>query len=417
MKKDLLITFATQGLVLICGLLAYRLAKQNFGEEGFAIYALARRTHSLIFPILLIGSSVAIPRFIAFSKVHDEKKADGYFKAAITLIGILTSFFVIIVNMLPTFSARVLFGDSKLANMMMPISVMMIGYVLHSMSYDYFRGHSRMFICNLFQAVNTALIPILAINISKTAAQALTWTGVGWIIGGGSVLLLLILPRMAGKLSSVIIKEFFLFGIQRIPSDFGAAALLGLPATLTAHAAGVIAGGHVAFSISLLNMCGAVFAPIGVVLLPRASAALARKEHAVVRRLLKTVIITSLTLSLAMVICFETNTIPVIQLYLGHAVETELVSKVKIIMLAAVPYTLYIASRSMIDAFFTKSVNAMNILLSLAVFLMLTSTSFIQSFNFMTPLNAFVLALFFLGFATLITSARMAKNLALEKNQ
>lgn len=407
MKRDLILTFASEALVLLCGLLVYRLAKQNLGGEGFAVYALCRRTHSLLAPALLIGCTVAIPRFIAYNKVHDVGKSDSYFKAGMMLIGISTLFFVALMNVISEQAAGLLFGEPNLANLTFPLSIMMVGYILHSLCYSYFRGHSRMVLVNMLQIFNIALIPLVAMSTARSTVAVLTWTGIAWVISGGIVLIFVILPKLTGRLSVVHWKEMFSFGVQRIPADFGAAALFGLPATLTAHTSGVIAAGQVAFSISLLNMCGAVFAPIGLVLLPKASAALARKDYEIIKRYLRWILIGSTVVSFGLMIVFEVAAAFILNLYLGGSVEKSLILVSRITILAAVPYGIYVASRSMIDAFFIKSVNSMNIFIALTFFLILTFGTQIISLTFFTPLVSLVISLYLLGIATLVACSRI----------
>ena len=407
MRKDLLITFITEGLVLLCSLFVYRLAKQNLGTEGFAVYALCRRTHSFLAPAVLLGCSVAIPRFIAYSKVNDEAKADSYFKAGILLIGISTLLFFILINAFSEQAAGLLFGERNLANLALPLSIMMVGYILHSLCYAYFRGHTRMIVANELQIINIAVIPLVAMSFAESAVAVLTWTGIGWLVTASAVLLIFILPNLSGKISNMHLKELFSFGIQRIPADFGAAALFGLPATLTAHTSGVVAGGHVAFSISLLAMCGAVFTPIGLVLLPKASAALARRESASIKRYLKIVLFGSTVVSFMLTIGFEIAAEPILHLYLGRSVEQDLIAATRITILAAVPYGIYVASRSLIDAFFAKAVNALNILLALGLFLSLAVGTNILQQHLFTPVGALVAALYLLGIATLVACTRI----------
>src|SRR5438132_6367918 len=57
-------TFATEFTVLACQLVTYRLVAHFLGKTGFAEYAVARRTISLVYPIPLLGVAVALPRYV-----------------------------------------------------------------------------------------------------------------------------------------------------------------------------------------------------------------------------------------------------------------------------------------------------------------------------------------------------------------
>jgi O-antigen/teichoic acid export membrane protein len=60
-------TFATEFTVLACQLLTYKLAAHFLGTTGFAEYAVARRTISILYPIVLLGFGVGLPRYVAIA--------------------------------------------------------------------------------------------------------------------------------------------------------------------------------------------------------------------------------------------------------------------------------------------------------------------------------------------------------------
>jgi O-antigen/teichoic acid export membrane protein len=403
MKRDLLLTFLTQALVLVCGLLVYRTVNVRLGNEGFSVYALCRRTHSFLFPALAVGCSVAIPRYIAYRKTVDAEKADGYFKAGACILGCTVCFFFLLVGTFPEFVARILFGHGRYAYLGFPIGIMMAGFALHSIGYAYYRGHSRMIPCNVLQAINLAIVPVLVAYSANTPEAMLAWTGACWALVGCCALCLFIMPKLTGNLSLPHLKELIVYGIQRLPSDFGVAALFGLPATLTAHHYGVVAGGHVAFGLSLLSMCGGVLNPIGQVILPLASAASARKDSALVNRYLKLSLWGSAALSIPIFLLFECAAEPLLFGYLGRGIDPSLISTVQIVMIASVPYSIYVASRSVIDAFFVMSVGSINVMLSLLLFVLLISLAKIGPVHTVSPLNALVASMFILAIATLTT--------------
>jgi O-antigen/teichoic acid export membrane protein len=412
LKKDLAITFATEALVLLCGLLTYKEANLHLGHMGFPIYALCRRTHSLVFPALAIGATVSIPRYIAFNKVKSEEHADNYFRAGVLLLTATTLPFVLVANAFPAFVAQIFFNDTKLFGLVLPLSVMMAGYSCHSLCYAYYRGHTRMHVTNVLQLINIAIVPLIAVILCTEVRTVLLYTGVAWLVVAGATLLAGILPRVKGGFSTGPLREIFGFGIQRVPADFGAAALLGLPATLTAHYVGVVAAGHVAFGISLLNMSGAVFAPIGLVLLPKASAAIARKEWNVLKKYMKVILLGSLLASLCGTLFFEAFARQILTLYLGTGVQEGIVAATRVVMVGAVPYGIYVASRSIIDAFFNKSLNTLNIIVSLAMFVALAFGGAMFGLRFLSPVVSLVAAMYLLGLATVATCAAISRRVA-----
>src|SRR5436309_7396612 len=65
--KEYVPTFLTEFAVMAGQIAAYKLAAHYLGRQGFAEYALARRTISLLIPIPMLGLTVGLPRYIGFS--------------------------------------------------------------------------------------------------------------------------------------------------------------------------------------------------------------------------------------------------------------------------------------------------------------------------------------------------------------
>src|SRR3990172_678424 len=73
-------------------------------------------------------------------------------------------------------------------------------------------------------------------------------------------------------------------------------------------------------------------------------------------------------------------------------------------------YFIYVASRSMIDAFFVIGINTINVLLALGLFMILVNCTKLE-FNYaVSPLSALVASLFLLTTATLMTCYYIVRN-------
>ena len=237
MKKDLLLTFFAETIVFISGLLVYKFAANLISKDAFSQYALCRRTVSLILPVLLMGLSVSIPRYIAFANSNSKhQNPDMYFLAGISVLCTSVFFFTGILNLFKTKFSFLFFGDSKYDNLILPISVMLIGLVLHTSCYSYYRGRLLMARANILQILNSGIIPILVFMNQDDLTHILLFTGLFWIIISVIALLLIFKNLQWNKTSSLLscIKELLIYGIQRVPGDFGMAALISLPAIITA---------------------------------------------------------------------------------------------------------------------------------------------------------------------------------------
>ena len=275
-------TFVTEFIVLAAGILIYKFAAMKLGMDGFSEYAVSRRTVSLIQPAVVIGLGVGIPRYVALASAGTGlKSVDGYFIAGAAMLTSAAVVLCIGMNLLDNIFSSLFFGSPRHHHLVFPISLILMGLTLHTACYGYYRGKLSMFQANGLQALNRGLVLLLAFAFGTTARQVLLATGIG-LSGVSAVFLVLILRQMEWHFPDIMVcgKDLIHYGIQRVPGDFGIAAILALPMVFIAHISGVREAGYVAFGISLLSMAGGFFAPIGLVLLPKATSMLAQRDHA-----------------------------------------------------------------------------------------------------------------------------------------
>jgi len=401
MKKDYVVTFITEFIVLISGIFVYKLAATFLGKDGFSEYALSRRTVSLIQPALLMGLGVGIPRYIAYAQTSpDHKSPDGYFIGGLSALFISALTVALILNLLKDNISFLLFGDIHYAYLIFPISLMLLGLVLHASCYSYFRGRLLMLRANFLQMINLGIVPLCAFFARDTTDGVLTIIGSAWLIVSFSFLLFIIRNLKWDKNIKKCVKELLVYGLQRVPGDFGLAALLTLPATLTAHISGVKEAGYVAFGISLLNMAGTAFAPVGLILLPKASQIIASKDFKQLKYYASKLLKITLLLTMSGVIFFEIFADRIITLYLGESFS-DILSVARIIMVAAIAYTVYVTMRSIIDAYYVKAINTINILITFSFFIILAGTALSLNAGYTYIVTSFVIAMFLLGGLTL----------------
>jgi O-antigen/teichoic acid export membrane protein len=309
--------------------------------------------------------------------------------------------------------AFLLFGARGYRYLIFPLGLMLVGIVSHLLCYTYFQGKLDMVKANVLQITNIAVIPLVAFLFSNNTAKILALMGVLWLTVS-MISFFLILRRL--EIPETIVdmlpyaKELLIYGIQRVPGDFGLAALLSLVAIFTAHTGGgVEEAGYVAFGVSILSAAGSLFAPIGIVLLPQASQMVANLELAKLRYYVRKILAVSITLTCIGVIFFVIFAEKVIDLYLGTTFQG-VSSTAKLIALGVIPYAVFVSVRSILDSYYLKAVNAKNILISLCLFVMCGGISLVLSTNYRFLVVGFVSALLLLSVLTLIDVKKIFKN-------
>jgi len=406
MKKDYILTFITEFTILGSGLLVYRLAANILGKEGFSEYALVRRTISFLLPALILGMGVAIPRYIGYS-YSNFKKANTYFIAGFVILFSVILIFSLLINLFQKNVAFLFFGDSKYYYLIFPINIMLIGLIFHSLCYGYFRGNLSMIKANFLQLINMGIVPFLVFFLKDNLKEIILLNGL-IIILVSFIFLTMILKNITFERNEIYtnLKELMAYGIQRVPGDFGLSGLFSLPSTITAHISGVTIAGYVAFGTSLLNMVGAGFAPLGLMLLPKASQLVANKDFKTLKYYILKILKVTFILTILGVVFFEIFADKIIQIYLG-TLNSDLLIITRIIIIASIGYTIYVAMRSIIDAYYVKAINTKNIFISLMFFLTVSFGTILLKKSYIFLVTNSVVSIILLGILTLIEVKRL----------
>jgi O-antigen/teichoic acid export membrane protein len=400
MKKDYILTFITEFTILGSNLFAYRLAANILGKEGFSEYALVRRTISFLLPALILGMGVAIPRYIGYS-YSNFKKANTYFIAGFIILFFVILTFSLLINLFQKNVAFLFFGDSKYYYLILPINVMLIGLIFHFLCYGYFRGNLSMIKANFLQLINMGIVPLLVFFLKNNLKEIILLNGL-IIILVSFIFLTSIVKNITFERNEIYtnIKELMAYGIQRVPGDFGLSGLSSLPATFTSHISGITIAGYVAFGTSLLSMVGSVFAPLGLILLPKASQLVANNDFKTLKYYILKILKVTFFLTILGVVFFEIFADKIIALYLGNF-PSDLVIITRLIIIASLGYTIYVAMRSIIEAYYVKAINTRNIFISLMFFLTVSFGTILVKKSYILLLANLVLSIILLGILTL----------------
>jgi len=403
MKKFYILTFFTELLVLVSTFCTYKFTIIFLRPESFSEYILSRRILSFLQPFLLLGMGIAIPRFVAYEHAKNRfKKRDSYFISALSILTCVSIIFLLTLNFFKSKIAFLLYGNSNYYNFLNAIFIMLIGLVLHISCYSYLRGKLNMIKANILQLITMGIIPPFAFIGSSTTLEVLYKTGIGWCFLS-FVTVFVILRQLHWNKNDFFnsTKQILLYGIQRVPGAIGLSALFTLPATFTAHLSGIREAGFVAFGISVLTLLRTIFAPAGLILLPKISQLAAQKNYSLLKAYIKNTLKVTILLTLIIVIILEIFAKQILILYLGQNFP-ELIFIFRTIVIGSFAYSIYISMRSFIDAIHIKAINTLNIIVSLLIFLILSISTLVFAKNYLYILFYFLITLFFLGFLTLL---------------
>jgi O-antigen/teichoic acid export membrane protein len=403
MRAQLTWTMITELTAMAAGILVLKLAAQFLGAVGFGEYTLSRRAVGLIFLPLIMGLGIAAPRYIAISKAGAMA---GYsprsFAFAALTAGMLPAFIVILLmNLMPGGTSSLLFGSSAMASLVPAVTIALAGLTMHTLVYAVFRGRGDMRMANLLQLVNNGIAPVTAfLFVPHYAPTVLTATGTIWIVTSGAALLGIITRDNTKEATEHSVGDhlriLLRFGIPRVPGEFALVGLFALPALIAVRTQGVVAAGQFSAGMSLLSLVAGVFAPVGLVILPRASAQAASGDLHGLRSIVIKMLAGGLLSAIAMVAIGEILIPPFVRWYFGEAFVPA-IPVFRMCLLGAIPYVVYVLLRNILDALDVRAINSRNLVITLALLLVLC----LLRSDIMSMASSLVVSLTLLGILSL----------------
>ena len=398
MKRDFATTFLTEGLVVVCYLIAFRLVAQQLGAQGFGEYALARRTLAVLMPLGALSLDVAVARYVSYAVAEGSDRARRYAPAAAALVVGAAIVLATLLLLLPGPFAQLFFGDARYSDLITPMPLVTLGGGLHGVAYGYLRGRQRIQRANVLIGINQALVPLLAIPLAHgSVARILVLLGAGWTF---VALAFLAVAPLAFDQIPERVRELASFGMPRVPGDLLRLALFSLPGLVVAHVSDIATAGAVAFGVAAVGMLGTALSPIGFVMLPVASRMMATGKIEDLRRRVTNIALLTAGALVAGIVIVELLAPQLVGIYLGPGFSATAES-LRIIAPAALPWGIYTALASVIDAYHVRPVNARNMAVAFAVFIAGAVALALTHAPAGYVSGAFVLSLYVLGVLTL----------------
>lgn len=358
----------------------------------------------------MMGLGVAVPRYMS---IH--QKRDSYLPTALCIMGGVGLFFIVALFLTRDFMAHLFFGDSNYQFLIFPLVVLLVAYGFHSIFYGYLRGKGQVYLANVFQLVNIGISPVVVLLCAQEVEQYMYLNALFIFV---SVLFfsVFIFRQNRIEFNRSIFKEdssvLLSYGLPRVFGDFALLALLTIPAYIVLSVQhDLLAGGDIAYAITLFNLVGAAFGPLSLVLLPEISKFLAESKFELIKQRFYFFVLASLALTaLGYLIFIAFNNI-ILSLLLGDNFRPEIVEIAKVVLLGCFGYVIYIVLRSFLDAIHVKAKNSTNLLISLAVYLLLIAYGYTNHVNAISYLYYFVFAVNTLGVLTFIQTFYSIKKL------
>jgi len=405
--KKYLITFLTEFVIIFLGILVYKLVSVKFKEVQFTEYNLFRRSMSLLLPLIMCGLGVSVPRFISKNSARNSILSVGMFIVSIVMIFIGT---IMYIN--KGYFSFLFFGSNKYSFYIPVLVLMILGAGYHAIVYGFLRGKFQYGWANIIQFINIGLAPVVSVYFSDSIYEVLKINTIIWLVT--SILAFVFLIRKNKQFLTFIkmkhdLIRLFYYGLPRVPGDFALLLLISIPSFIVLHIYDdFILSGYVAFSTTLLNLVGASFGPIGLILLPETNKLIKKKEFEKLSHILKRVVKFSIIIAFTGVLIFYLFSNFFLDVLISDSTPL-LIKTSRLMMSGGIGYAVFLNLRSVLDAYYFKPVNSYNMLKSLLLLMILVLIIKLLNLPFEYLMISYSVSMSFLGFITYIQVKKIIK--------
>jgi O-antigen/teichoic acid export membrane protein len=368
--RDVLVSAATSGAVMISTVVATGLLAGGLGPAGFGVYGLSRRLLSVVSAISPGPVGVALARSMALAT--DERKRGTTFCAA-ALLALVPNLLLLAAGLaFPAFWARLLLSDARFAPELTATLALILATTIYSVVFARLRGTSDIGQANLWQLWVMGLGPVIVAGALASRGQVRPV--IVALAAASSLAVAPLLHWVVGALRSRIrwaevrapLLELMAYVVPRIPGAAAFAALLAIGPFLAPYFGSLTEAGYLVAGQSVLRIVEGGTAGFGLVALPKVASLHARKEPGFLRDRVEDLVGLVVHMGLFAACQLTIWSPEIIRAWLGAEYEAA-VPIIQVLLVALVPYLGYTMLRSIIDGIEVRPVNTRNLYAALAV--------------------------------------------------
>ena len=404
---DYAVTFGVEFIILVISILLFRIVNIRFETLGFSEFTISKRLIGFLMPLLMLGLGVSLPKFLPLESKQKQLQIHYTAVIIVTMLLVLGS---ILFLFFPDYCSSMVFGDAFHKKMIFANLLFVYSLMLHACVYNFFRGQFNFKMSGLVQLINLGVLPLICCYFADNMLDYFIVLSVSTIIFL-SIINLLQIPLLNFK--NLFFKENFIkltnYGLQRMPGDVVLGLFIALPTFIATNYFSIIEAGNIAFCISLFNIIIAFMSPINIILLPKASKIVFDKDFVQLKRIGGKLLALALSIGIFSIIAINFLAEFVLNIF-SISAENNTALYLKIVFTGVIGYSVFSIIRSIIDAFYAKAKNTVNISISFIFFIVsLFTLKFLGIFTLTNTLIVFSISINFLGIITYYSLLKINK--------
>jgi O-antigen/teichoic acid export membrane protein len=372
--SDALQSTAAQAATALLNVASLAIISRRLGEDDLGLYTLERRACALIQPFVLLGVTVATPRFIAVALGRVAEARRSYAVTGGVIVAGMAAVIAAVIAAWPHAVAAAAFGDPGSTDLALALAGFVVAAALYQIVYSIFRGYLRMGRANALELATIGAIPAAVAIAGPTDFVAFMWSLTAAMLCATVLAAASAARRRRSSRQGSWrpawsrARELLAYGLPRTPGDFAVIAPFALAPIAVVHFADPAQAGYASVVLSTLNLVSVVAGPLGVLLLPYVAEEVGRRTVQTRRTWVRLAEATlDVALGLAALLFLGSRFVVLIWF---PGLPAHVVAAQQVVALGIPGYVFYLVFRSYLDAIDVRplsSVATVAGLLSLAV--------------------------------------------------
>ena len=273
--RDLMDTSLAQACSLAMNAASLAVISRRLGETDLGLYTLERRGMALAQPLVLLGLTVAAPRFIARASASRPDEGRNYAAAGVAVVAAVALLAAIAMALFPAPVGAVVFGDPEAVALSRALAGFVAVTALFQVVYSTFRGYLQITRANLLEIVAVGALPLCLALFGPTDLVRFMWALNGGIFAATLISVPWTRLRLPGRSGLRGMRSaagrMLRYGLARTPGDLAIVGMFSLAPLLVVQSSSSVEAGYASVVQSTINLVAVVAVPLGVLLLPRAA--------------------------------------------------------------------------------------------------------------------------------------------------
>jgi len=383
--------------------LVNKILSNELGVEGYGQYSIIKKNIGVISFVMLGGMGIALPRYISYYKVkNDKEKESSIIIGAIVIVLFLSLLVFSLFAILKSELCKLIIGSSGNNSLYYASILFSFSVCLSSFLFSYSRGKGNFIQYNVTQIVYQTIILIccffcqrqLLFLVNLWSFTTLIFT-IFILSGEFKVFVKVFFQGKWFYLLRDSIQELLVYGLPRLLGDFVLFSFSAAPLIILNSKLGIKATAFFSVGVTLTNMITPLFSFLGLILLPYVSELLGLNQKTKIKLAVNKLLLVYIGLSVVMCIFIFYNANLFVTLLFSSKYLSSIII-IKIIIWSVLPQAIYLLLRNPLDAVSKIPFNTINLIISFLVMLFLLfnskslidfSISFLISYSILASLS------------------------------